>query len=204
MGIVHRDLKPLNIMLNDGAEGLVQLVDFGLAKVPVDALHVRDAEGRSSLTQAGVIFGTVAYIAPEAALGMRNVEKRSDLYALGVILYEMLAGKHPFTATEPAALFAQQRREIPPPFKVRAPEVTVPPELEALVQRLLDKDPDNRYPHARALMVALDAVIKQMEAGAAAPMQPARAPSWKLFWGVAVVIAAALAAVGWLVLAKLR
>jgi serine/threonine-protein kinase len=163
MHIVHRDLKPLNIMLGAGSVDTVHIVDFGLAKVPVENLSVLDADGRRSLTQAGVLFGTIAYMAPEAALGMRNVERRSDLYALGVVLYEMLAGKHPFTATAPADVFAAHRLDTPPPIAERSPGVVVPAELEAVVQRLLKKDPDERYLNGRALIAALDNAVRDIE-----------------------------------------
>ncbi|WP_437808519.1 serine/threonine-protein kinase [Sorangium sp. So ce1078] len=163
-GIVHRDVKPLNIMVLDGPEERVQLIDFGLAKVPVEQFSFTDEGSRRSLTNAGVLLGTVAYMAPEAALGMRSVDRRADLYALGVILYEMLAGKHPFTAVEPSALFAQHRSTEPPPIAERSPGIVVPPALEAVVMRLLAKDPDHRFPHARAVLVALDAAIQKMGA----------------------------------------
>jgi serine/threonine-protein kinase len=199
-GIVHRDVKPLNVMLLDGPSGAdrVKLIDFGLAKVPVEELAVLDGEGRRSLTQAGVVMGTVAYMAPEAAFGMRVIDRRSDLYAVGLILYEMLAGKHPFTATEPTALFAQQRKEIPPPIAARSPGVVVPPVLEAVVHQLLAKDPDARHPRARAVVVALDAAIREMEEkqAPAAPPPPgllvrlARPP---ILIGGIVLLAAALA-----------
>jgi eukaryotic-like serine/threonine-protein kinase len=162
-GIVHRDVKPLNVMILDGPEERLQLIDFGLAKVPVEQFSLNENQERRSLTNAGVVLGTVAYMAPEAALGMRSVDRRADLYALGVILYEMLAGKHPFTATDPPTLFAQHRSATPPPIAERSPEVTVPPVLEQLVMRLLSKDPDERFPHARATIVALDAAIRKME-----------------------------------------
>ncbi len=168
MGIVHRDLKPLNVMILDGPDDRVQLIDFGLARVPVEELAIADESARRSLTNAGVVFGTVAYMAPEAALGMRSVDKRSDLYALGVILYEMLAGLHPFSATQPAALFAQHRNDTPPPIAERSPGVAVPSALEAVVRRLLAKDPAERFQHARALMVALDALQPELDAGPAA------------------------------------
>ncbi|WP_433928140.1 serine/threonine-protein kinase [Sorangium cellulosum] len=162
-GIIHRDVKPLNIMVLDGPEERVQLIDFGLAKVPVEQFSFTTDDGsRRSLTNAGVLLGTVAYMAPEAALGMRSVDRRADLYALGVILYEMLAGKHPFTAVEPSALFAQHRSAAPPPIAERTPGVVVPPALEAVVMRLLAKDPDDRFPHARAVVVALDAALQRM------------------------------------------
>lgn len=163
-GIVHRDVKPLNIMVLDGPEERVLLIDFGLAKVPIEQFSITDDGSRRSLTNAGVLLGTVAYMAPEAALGMRSVDRRADLYALGVILYEMLAGKHPFTAVEPSALFAQHRSAVPPPIAERSPGVVVPPALEAVVMRLLAKDPDDRFPHARAVLVALEAAVQKMSA----------------------------------------
>ena len=197
MAIVHRDIKPLNLMLVDGPEENVQIVDFGLAKVPVESLSLLDGEGRRSLTQAGVVFGTVAYMAPEAALGMRSVDRRSDLYALGVILYEMLAGKHPFTATEPMALFAQQRNAVPQRISERSPGVVVPRALEEVVRRLLEKDPDARPQHARELIVALDAVIRTMEA--AAPRADPLPASGLRLAALAFAVAAIVTLVAWLV-----
>ena len=107
----------------------------------------------------GVVLGTVAYMAPEAALGMLAVDARSDLYAVGLILYELLAGKHPFDATEPVQLFLQQRTMLPPAIAVRSPDVSVPPALEALVLKLLEKDPKDRYQSASELIAALDSVM---------------------------------------------
>src|SRR6185295_1096580 len=102
-GIVHRDVKPRNVMLVEGTDDLVKLIDFGLAKVSEQSLatEAHDERGRRAvgpLTAQGMLLGTVAYLAPEAALGMGAVDARSDLYALGVILYQMLSGKHPFDA----------------------------------------------------------------------------------------------------------
>jgi serine/threonine-protein kinase len=190
MQIVHRDLKPLNVMILDGHEARVQLIDFGLAKVPVEHLAVANEDARRSLTQAGVVFGTVAYMAPETALGMRALDKRADLYALGVITYEMLAGKHPFTATEPTALFAQQRNAVPPPIAERSPGVVVPPAIERVVHKLLEKDPDARYPHARAVIAALDAAIRESEVGASAALlapQPEEQRRLRLWTAIAVL-----------------
>jgi eukaryotic-like serine/threonine-protein kinase len=169
-GIVHRDVKPRNIMVcepsiletaaRSGDEEVIKLIDFGLAKVPVEKLSAvaRDpvADGRE-LTNAGVVMGTVSYMAPETALGMSAVGPRSDFYSLGIIFYEMLAGKHPFDETDPRKIFAAHCALPPPPLRVRNPNIKVPEDLEAIVMRLLEKDPDKRYASADELIDALDA-----------------------------------------------
>lgn len=163
-GIIHRDVKPRNIMLHDvgGDRDVVKLIDFGLAKVPVEELSTvaRDADDpRRSITQAGIVMGTVAYLAPEAALGMRAVRVPADLYSLGVVFYELLTGKHPFEADKPVALFAHHRNTPPPPLGVRLPGLSVPPALEAVVMRLLAKDPDQRFSDTKSLIEAIDLAL---------------------------------------------
>ncbi len=173
-GIVHRDLKPRNVMLAE--DDFVKVVDFGLAKVDnqrISSLPDDEAEEDSRLTARGVIFGTIEYLAPEAAFGMELVDARADLYALGVILYEMLSGKHPFDAKSDAELFAKQRHAPAPPIATRAPGVVVPAELEAAVQRLLHKDFDERYQTAAEAIAALD---RAMPSASIAPPEPVEAP----------------------------
>lgn len=194
LGILHRDVKPLNVMIEAGPEERVKLIDFGLAMVPVEELALDGENIRASLTQPGVVFGTVAYMAPEAALGMRSVDRRSDLYAVGVILYEMLAGKHPFPATDPYVMFNQHRVAIPPPIAERAPGVSVPPALEAIAHRLLAKDPAERFPNARALMAALDAVLQELCAAPANARSHRLVPANRSAALAAATFAAAIAA----------
>ncbi len=184
-GIVHRDIKPRNIMIIDetrltrrvqrgaGQVDVVKLIDFGLSKVPVEELSVvaRDVDGdgdRRSLTAAGVVVGTVGYLAPEAALGMRSVLAAADLYSLGVTFYEMLCGKPPFEATDQIKLFSQHRTAPVPPMAEKNPEARVPAALEAIARRLLEKDPGDRYPSAGALIEALDAALEPAPPRAAA------------------------------------
>jgi len=185
MGVVHRDLKPRNIMLEEGRNDFVKLIDFGLAKVPVDRISTIGAnelaKSTREVTGLGVVFGTIAYISPEAAFGMGAVNEKSDLYALGVIIYEMLAGAHPFDTKDPGELFRRHRAEMPPPMRVRAPGVDVPPRLEAVAMRLMQKDPADRFESARAVIAAIDAAMPSAalelvsaEAAAGAPGVPIR------------------------------
>ena len=164
LGIVHRDLKPRNVMLEAGF--VPKLIDFGFAKVSVGKLPLTvSSEGRppSRLTGVGVIFGTINYLAPEAAHGMDAVDERADLYALGVMMYEMLTGKHPFDSTDPVEMFQHHRTTPPPRFSERAPEVKVPAELETLVGKLLEKDPYERFATASDAIDAIDALAISSE-----------------------------------------
>jgi serine/threonine-protein kinase len=164
--ILHRDLKAANVMLIEGADDFVKLIDFGFARVPLENLpHLPDGTDETEwlLSEAGVVFGTPAYMSPEVALGMRNVDERADLYALGILMYEMLTGKHPFDDSLPGPeLFQQQKDLTPPPMKERNPDVDVPAELEALVMRLLAKDPDERPSSASDTVRAIDAAMRSV------------------------------------------
>ncbi|WP_437853718.1 serine/threonine-protein kinase [Sorangium sp. So ce363] len=185
-GVIHRDLKPRNVMVEDGTDA-VKLIDFGLAKVPIERLSTTDAHSSEArpdagrITLSGMVFGTLAYMAPEAAQGMDHVDERSDLYALGLILYEMLAGKHPFDAILPVEIFREQLHTAPPPLRLRAPGTAAPRELEALVMRILRKDPAERPANARALLAALDAAVPRSEALGLLPWkEPLSSGTWRL------------------------
>jgi tRNA A-37 threonylcarbamoyl transferase component Bud32 len=135
--IIHRDVKPDNIMVRDHAKGrvTVKMLDFGIAKI-------LDDEMGSSLTQTGVTFGTPEYMSPEQASG-RDVDARSDIYALGLVIYAMLVGKPPFQGQNKLALLQRHIREVPTPVNVAA-GLDLPPVLVALVEEMVEKDPKKR------------------------------------------------------------
>lgn len=175
-GMVHRDLKPRNVMVAEG--DAIKLIDFGLAKIDSGRLSTfgaDEAEEDSRLTARGVIFGTVEYLAPEAAFGMELVDARADLYALGVITFEMLTAKHPFDAKTEAELFAKQRHAPAPKMKARAPDAEVSDALEAVVAKLLHKDFDERYQTATEVIEALEAALADRPAAAPTEPEPKRA-----------------------------
>lgn len=177
--IVHRDIKPANVMLTTDGD-TAKLVDFGFAKLRTDRLSTIDADdpvlaSQRDLTLVGTVFGTVSYMPPEIARGMAHLDARADLYALGVTLYEMLAGVPPFTAKSEAELFHAIVSSPPPPIGERAPGVRVPDALEAVVLRLLEKNPDARYQTASELLDALDAVAEEC-ARVPSSAEPSAAP----------------------------
>lgn len=163
-GIVHRDLKPANVLIETPNHGghdphepislpdgdlRVKVVDFGLAKV----LHGGAQEGSTGLTEQGMIFGTPEYMAPEQARG-DDADARSDIYAAGVMLYEMAVGAAPFSGRSPLAAMTAQLTETPPsPRAARGPSIS--PALDAVILRALAKDPADRYPTARAFAEAI-------------------------------------------------
>ncbi len=139
-GVVHRDLKPSNIMILE--DGTVKVMDYGIARA-------RRFEG---LTVTGSFLGTPDYVAPETAEG-KATDARSDLYSLGVVFYEVLTGRRPFVGDTPFATLSKHVSEPPTPPSVVAPGV--PREVEAIVLRLLAKDPNDRYAGAEELLIAL-------------------------------------------------
>ncbi len=158
-GIIHRDLKPDNIFLCTlgGEKDFVKVLDFGVAK-----LREAKRDG-GTLTQAGMIFGTPRYMSPEQAQSL-ELDARSDLYALGVMLYEMLAGRPPFVADSPLSILIQHVHEQPPPFTEEIRE-TVPESLERLIFELLDKDPARRPGSATAMLERLLDIAHELRPG---------------------------------------
>ena len=168
-GIIHRDLKPENIMRRP--DGYVKLLDFGLAKLRRDeGSGMRDERGRSHpLTDPGKVMGTVSYMAPEQALG-KPVDARADLFSLGVVLYELLRGTHPFAGPSDAAVYNAILHQSPAPLQDAVPDL--PAELEWILNRALEKDYELRYQTAQDLRAALLTLKRNSGSGATAVNQP--------------------------------
>ena len=168
MGIVHRDLKPENVMLieKDDDKDFVKVLDFGIAKVPVGELGSSGVKGAGQpvLTQLGMVYGTPEYMAPEQALG-QDVDARADLYALGVIAYEMMTGLRPFDSDSKVQLLGMHVTAPVPPMAVKAPEANVPPDVEAIVVRCLAKESTHRWSDAKELTDAITAVAAKLSSG---------------------------------------
>jgi serine/threonine-protein kinase len=161
-GIVHRDLKPENIMLvhEDGDPDFVKVLDFGIAKVS-DVRSAGHGNVAQTLTKAGTVIGTPDYMSPEQALG-RAVDERSDLYSLGVVLYELLTGSAPFRGGA-ATLLRQQVMDLPEPLPSDVIE-DGDPLLAEMVSKLLAKKPEERFQTAAELMAVLDTVAGTLAA----------------------------------------
>jgi serine/threonine-protein kinase len=178
--VAHRDIKPANILI--GSNGQVKVADFGIAR----ALN---APTESNLTQVGSVMGTATYFSPEQAQGAQP-DPRSDLYSLGIVMYEMVAGKPPFTGENPVSIAYKQVHDAPQPLVQIVADV--PRSFEAIVAKLLAKDPKLRYPSAAALRDDLRRFRNDepVQALAAAQVTQNRAA------GVAGVAAAGAAAAG--------
>jgi tRNA A-37 threonylcarbamoyl transferase component Bud32 len=164
-GVVHRDIKPDNILL-DGIDGRALVTDFGIARAASS-----DSGDTARLTATGMAIGTPAYMSPEQASGDRDLDARSDLYSLGIVAYQMLCGEPPFVGGTTPALLVKHLAEAPVPIQQRRADV--PPDLAAIVMRLLEKNPDHRFQQATELSQALrTGVVPPAPAGATSANMP--------------------------------
>src|SRR5271157_3535463 len=140
-GVVHRDVKPGNVLITE--EGIIKVTDFGIA---------RAVNTEESLTQTGAVMGTATYFSPEQAEGL-GVDSRSDIYSLGVVLFEMVVGRPPFLGDSPVAVASKHVRDHPPAPRELNPQI--PPTFEAIILKAMAKDPDHRYATAEDLRADL-------------------------------------------------
>jgi serine/threonine protein kinase len=174
-GIVHRDLKPENIFITQKrGRDFVKVLDFGISKIK------NPEHGDPKLTATDQIVGTPLYISPELARGIATVDHRTDIYALGVIIYEMITGSPPFTGENHFQLLYKHGNEAPEPPSQRSTKASIPPHVESAVLRALEKDPSDRFGNMSDFCAALEG-----------PTVPPRARTW----GIPLLAAAILAGV---------
>ncbi len=181
-GVVHRDIKPENVMF---FHGQAVVLDFGIGKALVSATTTETELLR--ITQVGIALGTPTYVAPEQAAGDPALDQRADLYALGVVAYEMITGHPPFAGRSPQAVIEAHANKTPEPILARRPDV--PSRLAAIVMRCLEKQPDKRPSSG-------DDIVHVLIALKAEPERPTGLPLWLpwLIAGVSTLAAIALAA----------
>jgi serine/threonine protein kinase len=164
LGIVHRDIKPDNIILAGSADGSEQakVLDFGIAKVRESVL----GEDAYTPTRTGMVVGTPQYVSPEQAMGKRGeeIDGRSDLYSLGVVLYEMLTGRLPFASDTAMGMILHHLQTAPTPPNLARPDLELAAPLSDLLMTTLQKDPARRFATADDMVVALEGVLEQLPA----------------------------------------
>jgi len=188
-GLIHRDVKPQNVLLN--GDGRAKVTDFGIAR----SLNVQHG-----MTQTGTVLGTSDYIAPEQAQGLR-VDEHSDIYSLGVVLYELLTSDVPFPGENFVAVAMRHINEEPPPVRDKRPDVSL--RLDEAIRRAMAKQPEDRFPTMDAFCAELEACLAELQAAGTQPARPAvarprrqhrpRFSAWPLIAAL-VVLAAAVAA----------
>jgi serine/threonine-protein kinase len=194
-GVVHRDIKPDNVLLSGG---YAVVADFGIAKA-LEGARTSAEQPRATLTQLGAAIGTPAYMAPEQAAGDETTDHRADIYAWGMVAYELLSGEHPFGSRKSAqALLAAQMTEVPPSLSSVRPDL--PASVTQLVGRALAKDPAQRPASAAELLSVLDAVGSGEITGASKPILRRAGTSRRttaLAAGAVIVVAAVAGAALW-------
>src|SRR5262252_120706 len=198
-GITHRDLKPANIMITPDRRP--KILDFGLAKLASEARDVGALTGvpTETITADGIVVGTTAYMSPEQAEGKIS-DHRSDIFSLGVILYEMATGQRPFTGDTSVSIISSIVKDTPKP--VTELNATLPRELARIVRHALAKDPERRYQTAMDLRNELAELKADLDSGvlneAPTPARPARTSTWPLWIAAAIVGAPVFAGYSWL------
>ena len=184
-GIVHRDLKPGNVMLTKSG---VKLLDFGLAKAmapaaqPSGLTSLPTVAGAANLTQAGTILGTFQYMSPEQLEG-KEADARTDIFALGAVLYEMVTGRKAFSGTSQASLISAIMKEEPAPISGIQP--MSPPALDRVVRTCLSKDPEDRWQSARDVGNELKWIAEGSQAGVPTKVSARRRSRERVAWALA-------------------
>jgi serine/threonine protein kinase len=200
-GVVHRDLKPSNVLVTQ--EGQVKILDFGIAMIAPLAIGASDVTRPQIQTETGVTLGTAAYMSPEQARG-EDVDARTDLWSLGVVLYELATGARPFDGATSPIIFEQLLSKDPAPIRHR--NAKLPPELDRVITRLLEKDRETRYQSAADLRADLKRIARETTGAAVAATDRGVRASWSRRRGIIVAAGIAgvalLAILGWRALSR--